>query len=98
DATVTGVQTCALPILLDAGHTRLKHWAVHVLLFPPSRNVTGLVPYGVVQIVISKVRISIHQNDEHIVTFPDCSPHCAHCVRIGRSEERRVGKACGWES
>jgi len=58
--------------LLDAGHTRLKHWAVHVLLFPPSRNVTGLMPYGVVQIFIIKVRIAIHQNGEHIVPFPDC--------------------------
>src|SRR2546430_11104673 len=78
DLTVTGVQTCALPICIEVG---AEHNAV-VSRFPfpaPATYVADSVNRDVVQASLT----------EHLRHTP-----AACGLRTGRSEERRVGKEC----
>src|SRR5207245_4495207 len=91
DATVTGVQTCALPILISAGKAR-KYSPRYAegILRPKSIQIVAAVPDG--------MRSALG------VPPAPVSPRIAsNCLRgrfafdrhLGRSEERRVGKDRG---
>src|SRR5205085_5178517 len=91
DLTVTGVQTCALPIYLRGVVLRVDRFGNLITNFTPA-DLPGLFqeqPAGF-KITIGKREISsLRQN------YADGAPSDVFAIR---SEERRVGKEgrCGW--
>src|SRR5690606_40598074 len=84
DFHVTGVQTCALPILL-ASRCLVRKLRETGPLVLPGRGVSevrGLVVGSVIERIRYAVLFSHHKDDDHVV------------VPQRRSEERRVGKGC----
>src|SRR5699024_12096748 len=84
DRNVTGVQTCALPISLplDGAELDAIYELPYMRTWHPCYADQGGVP------AIQEVEFSITHNR-------GCFGGCNFCA-IARSEERRVGKECGW--
>src|SRR5207253_4856107 len=86
DGHVTGVQTCALPILPDAGWavTLARNWPNR----PPSASVT----------VIATNTADVPDDGLRLEITGESVPAFLSSIRtlsgLGRSEERRVGKEC----
>src|SRR5207237_7021361 len=87
DSSVTGVQTCALPIFGATG----------MMVFT-SPKLSGFVLLAIPLIVMPLVafgrwvrRLSRNAQD----TLADASAYASELVGAIRSEERRVGKGCG---
>src|SRR5205823_7810376 len=91
DKLVTGVQTCALPILLGAAvFTRTLGLSTRLLRLSPSRDLRGVASAG---------RVGAHARLQFL---GDASAHLSFAARAWyagagepRSEERRVGKGGG---
>src|SRR5207245_8699330 len=89
DATVTGVQTCALPICRPlAVRARLERVQIHTMV-----EQLDLVVQSWWQDV-PKV-LDVRQAAGHD-RFRSRRPSSQHGLGHLRSEERRVGKECGW--
>src|SRR5437762_1044072 len=91
DTSVTGVQTCALPIS-TAAHCRCRPCSP--LKMPPEGAPRE---QGSIQFTDSLILVKDYIQHRQILT---CRWKYTHCVtllngdRHGRSEERRVGKEC----
>src|SRR5689334_23460365 len=77
DGTVTGVQTCALPISSVPGHGRANNWLVIAI-----GNQTRGARDG-----------SGTTKDKRLVSHQNLSPGIGGSPYLFRSEERRVGKS-----
>src|SRR5207244_5995587 len=92
---VTGVQTCALPILVAAG----CGGGGHTVLVAPRLN---LLPYGSVGLVtfsIEKAKGSLNEFatrrfEEYVLAAQSGIEVQEFSLPDSRSEERRVGKQC----
>src|SRR5206468_8016916 len=84
DLIVTGVQTCALPICLPAG-PRLAALGGGALLALLLLALALLLPAGGVPVAPS-----------HAASSLDRPRKISRTAAAPRSEERRVGKECGW--
>src|SRR2546430_13735250 len=78
DLTVTGVQTCALPICSGGGGTGA---------------ITGLAQKIVLSPVGGDVDVSWHRSAIHVRPDEGWKPDRVYHLEV-RSEERRVGKEC----
>src|SRR5207247_2720993 len=87
DPLVTGVQTCALPILDEEGHLRLERRALERTL-PASQHLR----HDVLQVLGER------EGDPLGADGRDVASRRGRLARERRSEERRVGKEwrCGW--
>src|SRR5207248_7054720 len=85
DRTVTGVQTCALPILRDGSdlHLTVQHW-----FLPNGRSIngTGLTPNVAVSLPDQSAMFDVVQPAQNYAGDTQ--------LNRARSEERRVGKEC----
>src|SRR5690606_39426699 len=80
DFHVTGVQTCALPISLDAVHTTQNRW-------PAMAN-----PQLRCDHAVSNSIAALWTRQNLLVDIGN--PFIRQFAQTGRSEERRVGKEC----
>src|SRR5207248_7154108 len=88
DRTVTGVQTCALPILFDR-YRDIRATGSFILIDPATNFTAGA------GMIIDAIR------DDHAAEYrPNAAERLVKLARSApsRSEERRVGKECraGW--
>src|SRR5205807_7493140 len=92
DYKVTGVQTCALPILVSLS---LCAWLTpaetNVLALKLERFDAGLLPCSA-QWLLERISETARQHNIDVSWYR----HEGHPVALIRSEERRVGKECGY--
>src|SRR5205085_6137596 len=88
DLTVTGVQTCALPILIREAHERPEGMDAGTLVM------SGLRTESVLQSI--DLVVSRSPNERPGLPPDYAEPNVSRKVVQIRSEERRVGKECAY--
>src|SRR5207248_8264925 len=91
DRTVTGVQTCALPISVDTDRETLAHDMTELALDSDPRVLAaGKVLYEARE----AQNQAVSWVPEVMVMADSPKPRQTYVLNRGRSEERRVGKEC----
>src|SRR5207249_5103804 len=88
DRNVTGVQTCALPIL-----TRAPRSAPQTVPCPPSSDVPPMTAAAMASSSIVRPASDVAEPTRAVSTIP-AAPDITPMRVKTRSEERRVGKEC----